>query len=337
MFRKYPSIENSYREEFIQSIEIRGIPSQTEWQVFEKIHGANFGFICSSTLPQTKKNKKILKAIKKLKNPDYVHVQFMKRTSILSETDSFFECDSVKEKYTDSFKSLFQFLKYKFPDLTYIIVYGELFGGTQINQDILYGPELDFIAFDFYAKFKSGDEQWFTYNEYREYLAKFKIPYNKLLFQGSWEEALAYPNDFETKVAQTGHGEGQITEGVVIKPAKQILLKGHKIMIKNKNAKFCERKRNPTARKKIAPNVSPELMEVSDYINKERLTNVVSKMGLLENSKKYLGLVMDEFCGDIMEEYQKDHENLTKKELKIVNKIMGAQAIRLVREHLNNL
>ena len=306
-----------------------GIHQQTKWQVFEKIHGANFGFICSSVLPKTKQKKKI-------KNPEnHINVQFMKRTSILTDSDDFFECHHVKENYTDSFKALFQFLKYKFPDLTYIIVYGELFGGTQINQDILYGPKVDFIAFDFYAKFKSGSEQWFTYNEYHKYLEKFQIPYNKPLFRGSFQDALAYPNEFETKVAQKGYGKGQICEGVVIKPVKQILLKGHKIMIKNKNAKFSERKRNPKAREKTAPNVPQELMEISDYINKERLTNVVSKMGLLENSKKYLGLIMNEFCRDIMEEYQKDHENLTKKELKIVNKIMGTQAIRLVREYLN--
>lgn len=43
-FRKYPSIENSYRKGFAQAVRDAGEEAGAEWVVTEKIHGANFSF-----------------------------------------------------------------------------------------------------------------------------------------------------------------------------------------------------------------------------------------------------------------------------------------------------
>ena len=43
-FTKYNSIENSYRQKFIDKILLE-LPRDTQYVVTEKIHGANFQFV----------------------------------------------------------------------------------------------------------------------------------------------------------------------------------------------------------------------------------------------------------------------------------------------------
>jgi hypothetical protein len=43
-FKKYNSIENSYREKFLEKIKSI-VPPTEKWVVTEKIHGSNFSFI----------------------------------------------------------------------------------------------------------------------------------------------------------------------------------------------------------------------------------------------------------------------------------------------------
>jgi Rnl2 family RNA ligase len=196
---------------------------------------------------------------------------------------------------------------------------------------------VDFLAFDIFVKFKNG-EKWLVYNEYSKLFAKFRIPFNKLLFEGTWQETLDYPNEFVTTISQEKKSES-ICEGVVIKPTKPVLLEGSKIMIKNKNAKFCEKKFNP-AKKKIIEPTPTKILDILDYVNKERLINVVSKIdkSMLRNDKKTLRMLMDDFCQDIMEDYLKKYgDHLNEKELKRVNKIMGTNSVKIVRNYLRNL
>lgn len=43
-FKKYNSIENSYRQKFLNYIVEQG-KAAGEWTVSEKVHGANFSFV----------------------------------------------------------------------------------------------------------------------------------------------------------------------------------------------------------------------------------------------------------------------------------------------------
>ena len=58
LFIKYGSIENSYRDKFIQKIRDKKLEDQ-EWVVQEKVHGANISFISTdgSTFVTASRNR----------------------------------------------------------------------------------------------------------------------------------------------------------------------------------------------------------------------------------------------------------------------------------------
>ena len=107
-FKKYDSIENSYREKVIEKIYQHGFGNKDiEWVVTEKIHGTNFGFISDGN-----------------------NVQVFKRTSILTENEisKFFDADIMLEKYKNEVLKLTEYLQNIYNVLE-VQIYGEHFGG----------------------------------------------------------------------------------------------------------------------------------------------------------------------------------------------------------------
>lgn len=336
-FRKYPKIENAYKEAIIAAITNRGIDKKTLWNVFEKIDGSNFGFIVTKD-----------------------GIDFMKRTSIIKEGDGFFDIHRVKKMYTDNCLELFQAIVHTkgFKGVEQIILYGELYGGIYpdhpvgkyINRNVFYSPNLEFIAFDLLLKIKdtSGTayERWLTYDEYSPFLEKAQIPYLKPLMTGTFEEALQYPNDFVTTIPAM-HGlepttTNNIVEGTVIKPTKDILLKNSKIMIKNKNNANQEIMSREDVKKKfefkvtISKKLPEKIQTVFQYINEPRLNAVLSKIGQVQNDKASFSKILKAFAADILEEYLGNY-TLSKKELKQVKKITGCATLQIVRDYLKSL
>jgi Rnl2 family RNA ligase len=336
MFKKYPKIENAYKEPVITAITNRGIHKKTKWHVFEKIDGSNLGIIVTDN-----------------------GIEFMKRTSIIKAGDGFFNIHRIKKKYTDCCLELYQAIKHKYKDVVQIILYGELYGGIYpdhevdkyINRNVFYSPTLEYIAFDLLLKIKDTSglvderfEQWLTYDEYAPLLQKALIPYLKPLMKGTFEEALQYQNDFVTTLPAL-HGlkpteTNNIVEGVVIKPVKNILLKDSKIMIKNKNNANQEIMDRSAVKKKFKVNVPKNLPSkieaIYQYITAPRLNAVLSKIGVVQNTKSNFRKVLKAFSADILEEYASDYA-LSKKELKQVKKIMGSATLLIVREYLESL
>ena len=338
MFRKYPKIENAYKEPVITAITNRGIHKKTQWHVFEKIDGSNLGIIDTDN-----------------------GIEFMKRTSIIKAGDGFFNIHRIKKKYTDCCLELYQAIKHAYKGVVQIILYGELYGGIYpdhdvdkyINRNVFYSPTLEYIAFDILLKIKdtSGNvnerfEQWLTYDEYEPLLQRARIPYLKPLMKGTFEEALQYQNDFVTTLPAL-HGlkpteTNNIVEGVVIKPVQNILLKGNKIMIKNKNDANQEIMDRSAVNKKfkfkvnMPKNLAPKIEAIYQYITEPRLNAVLSKIGVVQNTKSDFSKVLKAFSGDILEEYVSDY-TLSKKELKQVKKIMGSATLLIVREYLESL
>ena len=119
-FKKYVSLENTYRQATINKIIDSGLSGDL-WQVTEKIHGANFSFWYNG----------------------YDDIRVASRTQFVDGT--FFNCQSVINKHMDAVIVMFNLLNLTIGDT--LTVYGELYGAN-VQKEVYYGEGKDFTAFD---------------------------------------------------------------------------------------------------------------------------------------------------------------------------------------------
>jgi Rnl2 family RNA ligase len=295
-FKKYNDIENSYREAFIEKIVFSGLSKET-FHVEEKIHGANFQFYVS--------------------NDETV---CGKRTDFISDGEKFFSWKLVFEKYKNAVEQLRE--RY-FKDYD-IIVYGELFGGSyphpdvprdtkfsNVQKEIFYAPIQDFICFDIYIH-SENEEAYIDTTKRNKLCEEFGIPYAKTLFTGTLEECLKYPNHFLTTIPKE-YGlpdiEDNICEGVVIRPERDLRVRtGERAIVKNKNERFTEKKARVKTDKPIEElpeHIVTMIDNINQYINENRLNNMLSKIG--EATPKDFGLYIQMYSKDVYQDFFKDY------------------------------
>jgi Rnl2 family RNA ligase len=329
-FKKYNSIENSYRKKFLDKIVEEG-HSKEEYVVQEKIHGANFSFWM-----------------------DQAKTECAKRSGFVKEGEKFYNFQDVKKDYYQKMRDLFQ--SFYSEGASVVTVYGELFGGDYPHKDVpktqqscvqkhvYYSPKQDFIAFDLKV-----DGIYMSLDFANEVFEKFGIPYCKTLFRGSLEDCLAYQNEYITTLPREAglpEIEGNICEGNVIRPINPIFLwSGERLIIKNKNKTFSEKhgydvknkERKPV--KQLEPHIVEAIETASQYINENRLRNVLSKVG--EVGQKDFGKIMGLFTQDIIEDYMKDESKsfngLEKKDRQLITKNIGQRAAYLLRQNFINI
>ena len=332
-FKKYNSIENSYRDKFVQKIYFEG-KHEGYWCVTEKIHGANFSFITNGT-----------------------EVKVAKRTSFTD--DDFSGAKPVIEKLTPNILKCFNEVKFSCEsleeDITQIHVYGELCGGsypheeveanpqaTRVQKGVWYSPNNEFVAFDIYAvaQNKETEETRGFYVNYHIAEAIFiitNIPYCEPLFRGSLKECMDYPNDLESaiyKLFKLPPIKDNIMEGVVIKPfddTNRYLFDHSRVILKNKNEKFTEKSKEKNRSTPRSPaKFDPELKEIYEdlekYITRNRFDNLVSKIGSEEVSIRNFGKILGEFSQDALGDFNKDNNkfgHLDKKRQRTLTKIFN--------------
>lgn len=76
-FKKYTSIENSFNCEFMERV-ITEMPTDLQYVIQEKVHGANTSFLC-----------------------DGLQVHFAKRTFVFSEDEKFYDYPGLLEIYKE--------------------------------------------------------------------------------------------------------------------------------------------------------------------------------------------------------------------------------------------
>ncbi len=233
-FKKYSSIENSYNREFMERI-MAEMPKELEFVVQEKVHGANVSFLC-----------------------DGKDVKFAKRTSIVADDEQFYNYPELLGRNKVRVLMLFNVLKYRYNGLKAISVFGEMFGGAYPHNDVkanrnisliqkgvYYAPEHEFYGFDIYV-FKEDGDMYLSVDDVNALFEEEGFLYAKTLFRGSLSECLDYPNAFQSKIAEwlgLPAIEENICEGVVIRPVNPMYLKnGDRVLIKNKNERFAEKK-----------------------------------------------------------------------------------------------
>lgn len=332
MFKKYNSIENTYREKATEQVFLHGYGNDI-FIVQEKVHGANFSFVT---------------------NGNTIHVA--KRTSLISSDENFNNYKHVVHKYEKAISLLFELVKKDFPEIEIMTVFGEIFGGSyehpevekvngmvRIQKGVFYSPENDFYAFDICLDHK----QYLDVTIANKYFEEVGMFYAKTLFVGTFNECLAYPNDFESKVHEWLHLptiENNICEGTIIKPlVNKSFGNGKRVIFKNKNEKWSEKshvKRSEVSKPntiEILLETEKELMDILlSYVNENRLMNVQSKLG--EFSPKQTGKTIGFFAKDALEDFMKDHENdwnkMEKQHQKVITKILNKEAANLVKQLL---
>lgn len=328
LFRKYNSIENTYREKFIEAIARAGF-YQAQYVVQEKVHGANFSFLT-----------------------DGKTVQCAKRTAMLSEEENFYGYQKVRDRLANKVIATFALVKQQHTDLQTLTIFGELFGGNYPHQEvakikdahkvqkgIAYCPHNDFYAFDILL----NNEQYLAVDKANDIFEQLDWVYAKTLFQGKLEEALKYPNDFESTIPtyfDLPKIAANICEGTIIKPLEpSFFASGSRVILKNKNEKWSEKIKRAKSNH-IATPASTQLQVLQqiahDYITVNRLNNVLSKVGAITH--KDIGKVIGLLAKDTLTDFLKDEEEafvaLEKKEQKMLKKQLTNRSAKLVKEEV---
>nr|WP_321233839.1 RNA ligase family protein [uncultured Psychroserpens sp.] len=328
-FKKYNSIENSYRNEFIERVALTTINSN-DFVVQEKVHGANFSLIT---------NGKDLKSAK--------------RTSLLVDTDSFYNHTLIKDMYYSKMLSLFEAITTRYPNTKTITIFGELFGGSypdieqargamKVQKGVFYAPYNDFYAFDIMI----NQDTYLNVVEANQLLKAYGFFYAKTLFRGSLKEALKYSNTFESKIPgwlKLPEIKNNTCEGVVIKPIEpHFLPNGNRVIIKNKNAKWSEKSSinsKTITQVKLSNEANTLQSELERFVNPNRLANVMSKESNLDSTQigKLIGALSKDAYEDFSKEFETQFLLLEKSEQKRLTKQLNQWSAKLVRQELLQL
>jgi len=325
----YSSIENTYREEFIQLIKTEG-KEAGQWVVTEKIHGGQLALYYDGS-----------------------EFKASTRTAFLTPGMDFFNYEKVVAANADKVKEIYRILASERGDISLVIVYGELFGGDyphpdvpkvknakRLQKGVFYHPDNLFYAFDIRV-----NGRFLTVDEANRLFEAAGMFYAKPILRGTFEECLNHPNKFPSKISEwlgLPPLQDNIAEGIVIKPVNPEFLQiGERVILKSKNEKFEERKSIKKRPKKQGAEITGSgeqlLEELLSLVTENRLQNVLSKQGEMPYPlpEDYFGRVMKALNDDIWEEFNKDsqeeYETLEKGEQKRLAKMLNQQAAKLVR------
>lgn len=211
-----------------------------------------------------------------------------------------------------------------------VVVFAELIGGVYRHKDVEpvkgavkiqgrvnYCPDNRWIVFDIfvYIHTPEGTGYYLSPSDVGFFCYHAGLVSQQVVFVGSFDEAIAYPNDYED---ETGHLllgypkiENNITEGVVIKPARELRFhNGERVIVKNKNKIFLERG-HKTNRVKHPTEPMNELEQqwyntMSEYATESRLHSVLSKMDVTSLGQKDFGTILRAYMEDLNKDFNKE-------------------------------
>ena len=208
IFKTYNSIENAYQARVIDQIRLQGFGDEV-FIVQEKVHGANFSFFT-----------------------DGKEIKIAKRTAFIEKDEKFYNAHQILERYRKNVIDLFKKVKTIHPDLETVVIYGELFGGgykhkevepvkdaIKVQKGVEYVPHNEFYGFDI----KLNGTTYLDTDLVNQIFEETGFFYAKILFQGTLEEALKFPNVFDSKIpAWLGFPEieNNMCEGTIVKTLK---------------------------------------------------------------------------------------------------------------------
>lgn len=288
MFKKYPSMDNTYQSKSIELWkEFHPTIMEEEFIVLEKIHGTNFSVVFEPGQTPC----------------------LASRNRVLDPDEDFF---NVREVVLHQGHDLLleKFLRLAREDNVPYQLYGELFG-PGVNKGVNYGRKRDFRFFDLRRDgFLLAHRQ--LENLMQPDMAQYLVP-SLGIFKGLQSALDVQVEGVNSLLTPEDHQGPNTLEGVVIKPYNTVLLSpiGYTFMLKKKTEKFQE-----VARERRGPKESSEHPVVAElnqrfhrYITDQRLQNVFSKEGVIADKKQiaaYIQLLLE----DAKKDFLKDEENL---------------------------
>ncbi|KFF73729.1 hypothetical protein HX13_18145 [Chryseobacterium sp. P1-3] len=276
----------------------------------------------------------------------------------LQKNEKFFNAHQILERYRKNVLEVFGKVKAIYPDAETVVIYGELFGGgykhkevdpvegaIRVQKGIEYAPYNEFYAFDI----KLNGITYLDTEIINPIFEETGFFYAKTLFQGTLEEALRYPNVFNSKIpVWLGLPEmNNMCEGTIIKTLKtRYFGNGARVILKNKNEKWIEKskmvkKQERITQKQVQFSGAAQQIweEIQRYVTVNRLNNVVSKTG--EFAPEMIGKITGLFAKDILEDFEKDFPavltTIEKEEQKRINKKLNSLVINCIKEELTTL
>lgn len=279
-FKKYHSIENSYRENFIDKWVTYNPTLLTEkFIITEKIHGANFSVMITSD-----------------------SIEFGKRTSKLKVDENFFGYQDVVAKYKNEFELIQNFLIQN--EYESVRLFGEIFG-SNIQKGVFYGEEKRIKFFDGYINDEILSQKDFV--DMIEWLNIEHMLVPVLAIVDSLEKALDFDIRFNSTLIDL---EDNICEGIVIKPYEKVYEyeSGGIFYLKKKNTEFSEKQKARKARVDFKPSDNYEaVVEIyKSHLNENRLESIFSKYGKIEEPSQ-IGDYIKYMLTDAKEDFMKDH------------------------------
>ena len=278
-FVKYRSLENTYRSKFIASF-LNQFPelATAQYQITEKIHGANVSVSFVPGQPW----------------------KLGKRTSFLQAGENFYNIWEVVENYREYLDGLQELVEH---DSVTMTLYGELYG-PKVQKGVNYGATRRIAFFDLVIDGEMLPPIDFT-RAFQDH-ADLTVPIIDIV--DGLEAALGYDVEFNSHINPE---EGNICEGIVIKPLRQVYYdkRGCWFCLKKKNEKFGQKVKE----KKVSPE-DPELARLNvafrNYLTDNRLQGVFSKYGEIEEPEQ-IGQYIRWMLADAQSDFEKDYEEVS--------------------------
>lgn len=316
MFKKFSSLENTYRQKEIDQIVNQGFADQP-YIVTEKVHGANFSFILTEESITTDNVGEV----------STINIRCAKRTGLIEDGEKFFNYLPVLEKYRKGLEELFKYCQ-DTRNAKVVTVFGELFGGN-IQKGMCYPLEQDFVAFDLVVDDVARNKTIAFY-----LLNNFSIPIVPVIgIYDSLQEALKVNESFTSKLIREGFDgadKHKEAEGVVIEPETATHTKdGGRIYLKKKTKRFLESGGNkiPKPQPELSQEVMSALTTACSYITEPRFEAVCSKIG--EVTITDIGKVTGLTTKDVIDDMVKDEVFIP--ESKQFHKLLQKEVMTFVR------
>lgn len=305
LFKKYPSIENSYSNKHVNRwLEYHPELMDEEYVLQEKLHGANIQFIFT---PQEQ-------------------MKVASRNRVLADKEDFYNVFDVIEAY----EVFTKYIQHLVDTLNYNVnVYGEIFGGN-VQKGVDYGPNKRILFFDMRL-----NDKWYTQKEFYSFMKErgfghLVVPMFDLAPDLNY--ALVYPVDKDSMLLEK---EDNTCEGAVIKPWNKVYESpdGELFYLKKKNDKFLEKNKGPKTPREHVPD-HPLKAEFLLYLTENRLEGIFSKYGRIEKPQQigeYIRYMLEDAKTDFLKENEVD--GLSKETIKEIFSV-GHNIMTLLKKHL---
>ena len=291
IFKKYPSIENRYQTKFIMHfVDQHPNIKDSRFIIYEKLHGSNISLVFYDG-----------------------EFNICSRNRIIKKTENFNMCWEVVKQYSE----FVDFWKKKSTDGKKYTFFGEIVGDG-IQKGVKYHNERKIYLFDLMVNdILQTQNTFFHFLSYNDNYNLCPIIKNDV----SFDDMINFPNEFNSTILNE---ENNVCEGIVIKPFDRVFIcGGNHFLLKSKNEKFSEK----TKEKKVVKDENREMdesvlkmkLEFDRYINENRVNNIFSREGIIQNNKE-IGKFIKLILKDAQEDFLKDNDisSFTSKEMKFI-------------------